>query len=73
MLLDWADQPFTATDLDLSGPAEHPDLGPEILRKAHLDGRVRLAVSETAEVSLGLIEGALAAGEQAAAALLELT
>ncbi len=63
---DWATNPNIVTDLDLSKPANHPDVGPEILRQAHLDGRVRFAVSETSEISPGLIEGALSAGEKAA-------
>ena len=63
---DWAANPNIVTDLDLSAPANHPDIGPAILRQAHLGGRVRFAVSETSEISPGLIEGALAAGEKAA-------
>ena len=67
---DWAKDPGIVTDLDLAQPANHPDVGPAILRDAHLDGRVRFAVSEAANVSPGLIEGALAAGEAAAGGLL---
>ena len=63
---DWATHPNIVTDLDLSAPANHPEVGPAILRQAHLGGRVRFAVSETSEISPGLIEGALAAGEQTA-------
>ncbi|WP_093975896.1 flavin monoamine oxidase family protein [Boseongicola aestuarii] len=63
---DWAANPNIVTDLDLSAPANHPDVGPAILRQAYLGGRVRFAVSETSEASPGLIEGALAAGEKAA-------
>jgi monoamine oxidase len=63
---DWASNPHVVTDLDLSGPAHHPDVGPAILRQTFLDGRIRFAVSETSDVSPGLIEGALAAGERAA-------
>ena len=63
---DWATTPNIVTDLDLSSPADHPDIGPAILRQPHLSGRVRFAVSELSELSPGLIEGALAAGEQAA-------
>ncbi len=63
---DWAANPNIVTDLDLSTPANHPDIGPAILRQAHLGGRVRFAVSENSEISPGLIEGALAAGEKAA-------
>lgn len=67
---DWATNPNVVTDLDLSQPAIHPDVGPDILRQAHLGGRVQFSVTETSEVSPGLIEGALAAGEQAARGVL---
>lgn len=63
---DWATNPNIVTDLDLSRPADHPIVGPTILRQLHLGGRVRFAVSEVSELSPGLIEGALAAGEHAA-------
>jgi len=63
---DWAANPNIATKLDLSAPANHPDVGPAMLRQGHLGGRVRFAVSENSEISPGLIEGALAAGEKAA-------
>ena len=67
---DWATNPNIVTNLDLSQPADHPDVGPAILRQPHLGGRLRLAVSEVSTVSPGLIEGALAAGEEAARATL---
>ena len=63
---DWATNRNIVTEIDLSQPATHPEVGPDILREGHLGGRVRFAVSEVSEVSPGLIEGALAAGEQAA-------
>jgi monoamine oxidase len=63
---DWATHRYIVTDFDISQPANHPDVAPSILRQSHLDGRVRFAVSEASEVSPGLIEGALAAGESAA-------
>jgi monoamine oxidase len=67
---DWATSPHTVTELDISGPANHPDIAPKDLRQPHLDGRIRFAVSEASEVSPGLIEGALAAGEKAARELM---
>lgn len=67
---DWATNPRIATDLDRTGGGEHPEEGPAILRQGHLDGRVRFAVSEASKISPGLIEGALAAGEAAARAIL---
>ncbi len=68
---DWAMNPRIVTELDILQPATHPDIGPAHLRQPHLDGRVRLAVSEASERSPGLIEGALAIGEKAALELLE--
>ncbi len=68
---DWADNPFIASARDLATPPEHPEIGPVVLRQAHLDGRLWFAVSEAASQSPGLIEGAFAAGEQAALAVLE--
>jgi monoamine oxidase len=67
---DWAMNPRIATDLDVSQPAIHPDVGPPILRHSHLDGRLRFAVSEVSDLSPGLIEGALAIGERAGSELL---
>jgi monoamine oxidase len=61
---DWAANSRIVTELDVTHPATHPDVGPSVLRQAHLDGRVRFAVSEVSELSPGLIEGAFAAGEQ---------
>lgn len=67
---DWATNPHIVTDLDISEPADHPDIAPAILRQPHLDGRIQFVVSEASEVSPGLIEGALAAGERAARELI---
>ena len=63
---DWAINPRIVTDLDVSQPAEHPEVGPNILRKSHLSDRIRFAVSEVSELSPGLIEGAFAIGENVA-------
>jgi monoamine oxidase len=63
---DWATNPQIVTDMDLSQSTDHPSVGPSVLRQPHLNGRVRFAVSEVSELSPGLIEGALAAGEGAA-------
>ncbi|SLN68010.1 Putrescine oxidase [Roseovarius gaetbuli] len=66
VIKDWAQEPLTCSALDLARPPEHPEIGPETLRAGHLDGRLWLAVSESAEQSTGLIEGAFLAGERAA-------
>lgn len=65
VIQDWATDCHIVTDLDFSHPATHPDVGPAVLRQAHLDGRVRFAVSEVSDVSPGLIEGGFAVGENA--------
>jgi monoamine oxidase len=62
---DWARDPLICAPRDL-GAAAHPEIGPKALRQAHLGGRLLLAASETSDLSPGLIEGALAAGERAA-------
>jgi monoamine oxidase len=67
---DWATIPTIASPLDLAGNGGHPEIGPPELRRWHLDGRVRFAVSEVSDTSPGLIEGALSAGEGAARDLL---
>jgi monoamine oxidase len=61
---DWADNPQICTPLDKTGAMPHPDVASPLLRQAH--GRVQFAVSETSDVSPGLIEGAFAAGMRAA-------
>jgi len=68
---DWAMNRRIVTDLDLTHPANHPDVGPRKLRQPCLDDRIRFAVSEVSDLSPGLIEGALAIGERVAAELLE--
>ncbi|NNJ76541.1 MAG: NAD(P)-binding protein [Anderseniella sp.] len=63
---DWAANRFICTPGDLAEPISHPDVGPDILRQPHANGRIVFAVAETSDVSPGLIEGALAAGMRAA-------
>ncbi len=70
VIQDWAQEPLTCSAADLREPPLHPDIGPAILRQPHLDGRLWFAVSESADISPGLIEGALSAGEMAAQRLL---
>jgi monoamine oxidase len=67
---DWAMNRRIVTDLDISQPEDHPEVGPNILRQSHLDGRIQFAVSEVSDLSPGLIEGAFAVGETAAMELL---
>ena len=69
-LQDWATNPQIVTELDISQPSGHPEIGPSVLRQPHIGGRVWFAVSEASDVSPGLVEGALAAGERAALSVL---
>jgi monoamine oxidase len=71
VIQDWATNPRIGTDLDLTQAADHPGVGPAVLRQAHLNGRVRFAVSEVSERSPGLIEGALDIGERVASDILK--
>lgn len=66
LVQDWSTERLICSRADLMGPPAHPDVGPNLLRRGHLGGRLWLAVSETSDVSPGLIEGALNAGETAA-------
>jgi monoamine oxidase len=63
---DWAANPLICSARDLSEPPQHPTVVGSSLRQAHWNGLLRFAVSECAEVSPGLIEGALHRGKQAA-------
>lgn len=69
---DWSASPFTAAPEDLAGAAGHPEPGHPDLALPWHGGRLVFAGAETAAVSPGLVEGALAAGERAAATLARL-
>ncbi len=71
VIQDWATKPEIVTKQDLSQPQNHPEVGPALLRQPHLEGRVLFAVSEVSNISPGLIEGALAIGEQVALHLID--
>ena len=64
---DWALNPHICSARDKAGAMPHPDVGSPLLRQAY--GRVQFAVTETSDVSPGLIEGAFAAGMRAASLL----
>jgi monoamine oxidase len=66
-LQDWSREALICTPDDHAGA--HPDRPAPILRQPHLDGTLHLAVSELSLRSPGLIEGALDAGQTAAATL----
>ncbi|NNK78772.1 MAG: FAD-dependent oxidoreductase [Litoreibacter sp.] len=67
---DWAENDLICSPQDLAEVPQHPEPGPELLRQPHLDGRLWFAVSETSELSTGLIEGALHAGQSTAQKIL---
>ena len=67
---DWACDPYVTTSLDIKTPGGHPAILPESLRQPLWDGQLHFAVSETANVSPGLLEGAFVAGEQTAREIL---
>ncbi|WP_411572506.1 flavin monoamine oxidase family protein [Tropicimonas sp. TH_r6] len=66
ILQDWAREPLICSEIDRATPPEHPVVGPDVLRDCHLDNRLWFAGSETSNISPGLIEGALVAGETTA-------
>lgn len=68
---DWSSNRFVAAQADLEGPMRHPDVGPDIVRAPHMEGRVRFAGAETALRSPGLIEGAFESAERAATGILQ--
>lgn len=68
--MDWATESFTATDADLAAPQTHPPYGERALRQLWFDRRVAFASAESAASHGGLVEGALLAGEAAAASLM---
>lgn len=70
---DWADEPFTCSTRDLhehSTTPNHPRPAPSPLQDAYWDERLWFAGSETALDETGYMEGALAAAERVAQALL---
>lgn len=68
-LMDWATQPFTATQADTDPPQGHPPYGAPELSKP-LNGRVIFASAEVSQHHGGLIEGAIISAHQAAAHIL---
>ncbi|EFL91054.1 FAD-dependent oxidoreductase [Ahrensia sp. R2A130] len=68
---DWAQNPFICADQDGNGPGNHPSVLTPALRGGFAGNRIRFAVAETATQSPGLIDGALEAGQRAAAQVLE--
>ncbi|MHB8453822.1 MAG: flavin monoamine oxidase family protein [Acidiferrobacterales bacterium] len=61
LINDWSEDPFTATDDDRRIPAQHGSFALTPTGRVLWDGRLLLSGSETAELSGGLLEGALEA------------
>ena len=66
VVMDWAQEALICADADRRGAPQHPDVGPDILRQPHLNGRLWFAGAETAADHPGLIAGALHAGQATA-------
>lgn len=65
-LMDWARDPFTATENDQTPPAGHPPYGAPALSR-DVAGRLFFAGAEVSARNGGLIEGAVETGTRAAA------
>lgn len=67
---DWSQDTLVTSPNDLSGPMNHPSVGPKNLRMGYADNRIWFAGAETAEQSPGLIEGAFDSANRVAAQVL---
>jgi monoamine oxidase len=67
---DWAHDPYTATELDQTSLAAHPDYGLPVAMQGLWDDRLLFAGTEVAAQFGGYIEGALEAAERALNALI---
>lgn len=65
LVQDWSTEPFTATTVDLTPPAGHPQYRSSPALARLVDDGLIVAVTETAPHDGGLVEGALAAAEHA--------
>ena len=70
-LEDWSAADFTATPSDATAPAGHPHYRKQPILEGLWNGKLDFAVTELAPDNGGLIEGALAAAEAAAAKILQ--
>ncbi|WP_172326729.1 FAD-dependent oxidoreductase [Mangrovicoccus sp. HB161399] len=61
---DWAAEPFTCSARDLADPAARRSAAPAFLRRAHWQGRLYFAGTETAGRDPGHMEGALESAER---------
>jgi len=65
---DWSREPYTTTELDLSGQPRHPEF-PENLSRSLWGGQLLLAGTETAREHGGYLEGALESADESIALL----
>ncbi len=63
LIEDWSESPYTASELDLNRPAQHPHYSEDAPRVLG-DGRVYLAGTEAATEHGGYLEGALESAER---------
>ncbi|MBT9392711.1 FAD-dependent oxidoreductase [Hymenobacter sp. NST-14] len=71
--LDWTREPFTSTPADAAPPSSVPLQGPVILRQPLWQNTLLWAGAETATGECGRLDGAIEAGERAAAQVLAAT
>ena len=69
-IMDWCDEPFTATAADEQPPAGHPQYGHRWLQLDHWQDKLYFAGTETATDYGGYLEGALESTERVMNALL---
>lgn len=65
LLQDWSESPRTATPMDEIPPSGHPQYGFADLGRAHWDGRLLFAGTESATRNGGYLEGAVEAAVEA--------
>jgi monoamine oxidase len=63
-VMDWFDEPFTATPLDEQLPSSHPQYGHAWLQLDHWNDKLYFAGTETATDYGGYLEGALESAER---------
>jgi len=64
VIKDWAYDGLTTTDDDRNAPGKHPPIVNKVIRQAHFNRSLWFAASESAQISPGLIEGALARADE---------
>lgn len=73
IIKDWAHEPYTTSEADLSGPMTHPSVMKKQVRASYWNNKLWFASSETSPVSPGLIEGAFARADEVAEQIIKLS